>query len=70
MKRERLLVLACLLTCAILVACSPSQPAGKKIAYTSAQDGNPEIYVMNHDGSGQTRLTNDPEIEGGPAWSP
>ena len=30
------------------------------IVFTSTRDGNPEIYRMNPDGSGQTRLTNDP----------
>jgi TolB protein len=33
--------------------------------------GNHAIYVMNADGSGQTRLTNNPmATEGAPAWSP
>ena len=30
---------------------------GGKIAFVSDRDGNQEIYVMNADGSGQTRLT-------------
>ena len=29
-----------------------------------------EIYVMNADGSGQTRLTNNPASDGSPSWSP
>jgi len=29
-----------------------------KIAFDSSRDGNPEIYVMNPDGSGLKRLTN------------
>src|SRR5689334_19079267 len=41
-----------------------------KIAFTSQRDGNPEIYVMNADGSGQTRLTNNPRGDEFPAWSP
>jgi hypothetical protein len=41
-----------------------------KIAFHSDRDGNYEIYVMNADGSGQTRLTDNPAIEGSPAWSP
>jgi hypothetical protein len=40
-----------------------------KIAFTSQRDGNSEIYSMNADGSGVTRLTNDPAIDAGPAWS-
>src|SRR2546430_9704981 len=30
---------------------------------------NKEIYVMNADGSGQTRLTNDPANDDSPSWS-
>lgn len=40
------------------------------IAYTSLQDGNYEIYVMNNDGTGQSRLTNNPAVDSGPAFSP
>ena len=35
-------------------------PDGSKIAFSSDRDGNYEIYVMNADGSNQTRLTNNP----------
>jgi len=45
-------------------------PDGRKIAFSSNRDGNPEIYVMNDDGSGQTRLTTDPGTDVVPAWSP
>jgi Tol biopolymer transport system component len=42
-----------------------------KIAFTSTRDGNNEIYVMNAaDGSNQTRLTNNTDIDEFPAWSP
>jgi len=48
---------------------SPS-PA-QKIAFTSARDGiKYQIYVMNADGSGQTRLTNDSFSDTSPEWSP
>ena len=40
------------------------------IAFVSDRDGNNEIYVMNADGTGQVRLTNDPEIDGYPSWGP
>jgi uncharacterized protein (TIGR03437 family) len=42
---------------------------GQKILYTTSQDGNNEIYVMNVDGSAVTRLTNTPEDEYSPRWS-
>jgi Tol biopolymer transport system component len=41
-----------------------------KIAFISTRDGNYEIYVMNPDGSEQTRLTNNPTIDQEPDWSP
>jgi TolB protein len=45
-------------------------PDGRRIAFYSERDGNAEIYVMNADGSGVTRLTNTSADEGYPAWSP
>ena len=41
-----------------------------KIAFASSRDGNFEIYVMNDNGSGQTRLTNNAGEDLNPAWSP
>ncbi len=41
-----------------------------RIAFRSSRDGNAEIYVMNADGSGQIRLTDNPASDGSPAWSP
>jgi len=40
------------------------------IAFTSDHDDNNEIYVMNTDGTGVTRLTNSPAYEDHAAWSP
>ena len=46
-------------------------PAGGKIAFASTRaGGNYDIYSMNADGSGQTRLTTDGGVEFGPSWSP
>ena len=45
-------------------------PDGTKIAFTTDRDGNFEIYVMNADGTGQTRLTNNAAADDEPAWSP
>jgi len=52
------------------VAHAQSPGAQGKIAFVSGRDGNGEIYVMNADGTGVTRLTNDPANDIQPAWSP
>jgi len=41
-----------------------------KIAFASGRVGDDEIYVMNADGSNQTRLTNNPGCDEGPCFSP
>ncbi len=51
-------------------AAIPVATNSDQIAFTSVQDGNPEIYLINADGSGLTRLTNDPAVDSEPAWSP
>jgi Tol biopolymer transport system component len=40
------------------------------IAFASDRDGNFEIYIMDADGGGQTRLTEDASEDYSPAWSP
>ena len=40
------------------------------IAYSSDQDGDFEIWVMNADGSGQRKLTDNDATDWSPAWSP
>ncbi len=46
-------------------------PDGSKIAYQTYADGNSEVYVMNADGTGKTRLTYTPGgYSGEPNWSP
>lgn len=44
-------------------------PDGKKVVFTSWRDGNSEIYVMNADGSQQTRLTNSPSEDEAASWN-
>jgi Tol biopolymer transport system component len=41
-----------------------------RIAFVSDRHGNQEIYVMNADGSGLTRLTDNPAEDNSPVWSP
>lgn len=45
-------------------------PDSKRIAFASARDGNYEIYVMNADGTNQTRITDNPAYDMSPSWSP
>jgi TolB protein len=45
-------------------------PDGTRIAFMSNRDGNPEIYVINKDGSNLRRLTNHPGNDATPTWSP
>jgi TolB protein len=47
-------------------------PDGSRIAFKSIRGGpgNAEIYVMNADGSGVTRLTNNGYSDYDPAWPP
>ncbi len=47
------------------VATEPAfSPDGSHIVFTSARDGQPEIYVMDADGSSVSRLTNSPAADG------
>ena len=57
-----------------LVGPAPSGATGTnltgKIAFTSRRDGKWETYVINADGSDQTRVANNPATDYGPTWSP
>src|SRR5207245_2069308 len=44
-------------------------PDGTRLLFHSDRTGRPQVFVMNADGSGQTRLTNVGDNWGG-AWSP
>lgn len=54
----------------ISVTVNNATPTGGRIVFASDRDGNAEIYLMNADGSGVTRLTNDPATDYMPALSP
>jgi WD40 repeat protein/WD40 domain-containing protein len=50
---------------------SPSwSPDGTRIAFSSRRDGTSDIYVMEADGSNQTRITRSTSGAGGPSWRP
>ena len=47
------------------VATEPAfSPDGSRLVFTSTRDGNPEIYVMDADGTSAGRLTNSPGADG------
>ena len=48
------------------VTCAPVT----QLAFTSTVNGNPEIYVINSNGTGSTRITADSASDAVPAWSP
>ncbi len=45
-------------------------PDGMKLAFISTHDGDPEIFVMNADGSGLKKLTDNTAVDAAPSWSP
>ena len=45
-------------------------PDGTQIVFTSDKNGNPDIWIMNADGSNPRQITHDPNIDWDPAWSP
>jgi Tol biopolymer transport system component len=46
------------------------RPDGGKIAFTSNRSGNYDIWTVNPDGTGLTRLTSSSMMEKSPSWSP
>jgi|GEM_PF-2486401 len=46
------------------------QAGSAKVVFASSRDGFMQIYVMNSDGTGQTRLTTDGSNNENPRWSP
>jgi TolB protein len=67
-----LAVIALVLAPAILERTEPTAALGgaanERIAFTSDRDGNYEIYLMEPDGGGQTRVTNNGVSDFLPAW--
>ncbi|VDK27393.1 unnamed protein product [Gongylonema pulchrum] len=45
-------------------------PDGRHIVFTSVRSGDPEIWIMNSDGSEPRQLTNETGYDGGPFFSP
>jgi Tol biopolymer transport system component len=45
-------------------------PDGMKLVFISTHDGDPEIFVMNADGSSLKKLTDNTAVDAAPSWSP
>jgi TolB protein len=64
--------MAIFLLLSALHACQQSpdfHPMAGKVVYLSAQDGMPEMYLMDLDGSNQKRITFSEAIESNPKWT-
>lgn len=59
-----------MLLCQNLYSISAKAAETGEIVFTSTRDGNPEIYVMNPDGSGQINLTQHADKDFNPTWAP
>ena len=59
-----------MLLCARMYPADAEAPLTPKILFTSARDGNREVYIMNPDGSEQVRLTHHPANDLNAVWSP
>lgn len=45
-------------------------PDGSRLVFSSTAAGNSDLYAMDLDGGGRTRIITGPESESAPAWSP
>ena len=52
------------------IAIGPPGELQGRLVYVSEIEGNSDLYVVNADGSGRTRLTTHTESDVSPAWSP
>ena len=59
---------------ALSIVCLPQNDANStgrhEIVFSSTRTGNGDIFAMNADGSGLTRLTSSPGRDKVPSWSP
>ncbi|MCE2397361.1 PD40 domain-containing protein [Candidatus Poribacteria bacterium] len=62
-----ILAIVVVLVLTLLMVCVDAQA---RIAFVSQRDGNAEIYVMDANGGRQLNLTNNPNDDRQPSWSP
>ena len=64
------LVSSLLLSGVLLVKTQAQELSASQIAFASSRDGDLDIYIMNADGSNVRQVTDLPEAETQPTWSP
>ena len=72
MKATRLLTFVLFISLILNISVYPlfaKAPTTPKILFTSARDGNREVYIMNPDGSEQVNLTQHRATDQGAVWS-
>ncbi|MGD9142967.1 MAG: hypothetical protein PVG61_03885, partial [Dehalococcoidia bacterium] len=70
MNYKKLFTPLILLGLGLLLISGCGKDDSNRIVFYSVRDTNAEIYVMNADGSGQTRLTTNAFYDFAPNWSP
>ena len=70
MRAALVLLLSLFLTVSCLSAQDDRDPSPGRIAFSSDRAGSPDVYLINPDGTGITRLTEYPGAETCPAWAP
>src|SRR2546421_124121 len=70
MKIQFTLITMLIAIALMLTTASFQAEAQGRISFLTIRDGNIEVYVMNADGSGQTRLTSGPGNSLFPSFSP
>lgn len=73
MKKRQFSVFIILILLVLYISSSrlfAEPPTTPKILFTSARDGNHDIYTMNPDGSEQVNLTQHRAVDLDPVWSP
>ncbi|HJR44985.1 MAG TPA: LpqB family beta-propeller domain-containing protein [Actinomycetota bacterium] len=68
--------IALAVACALIVGVLSSMPgasaasSGQAVAFVSDRDGDPEIFIIDPDGTGQLQLTSNTAWDTDPSWSP
>src|SRR6266849_4752381 len=76
MQRASTFVLAVFVASALLAGCGKEKalvfsfPRAPRIAFVSDRSGLPQIYIVNSDGTGLSRISSTPNSAAQPTWAP